>query len=291
MSEASFESLRSVVVARFPDLARANFSWLPPGFDSLAMDVDDRLIFKFPRSESAAARLKVEAGLLAVIRPAVTMPLPDLAVYPGPPLFSRHTKLKGRHLLAADYAGLPKSARQDLADAMAHFYVELHSLDTGKIRAAGARPIPVWLSPEDILRRSWAVLPTELRSFAEQTIRSWQLLPPDPYGITYGFFDGHGWNMAFDHASRKLNGLYDFADSGFGPLHQEFIYSNFISTELTARIVGGYENATKRSLDRERIRTLTGAHRLFELADLADDPQHLPAMLESVLEWVASKPA
>jgi hypothetical protein len=31
-------------------------------------------------------------------------------------------------------------------------------------------------------------------------------------------------------------------------------------------------------------------HRLFELTDLADDPQHLPMTLESVLEWVASEP-
>jgi aminoglycoside phosphotransferase (APT) family kinase protein len=130
MSKASFESLRSAVVARFPDLARANFSWLPPGFDSLAIDVDDRLIFKFPRDEPAAARLKAEASLLTVIRPAVTMPVPDLAVFPGPPPFSRHTKLKGGHLLAADYAGLPSSAQQDLAGAMAGFYAELHSLDT-----------------------------------------------------------------------------------------------------------------------------------------------------------------
>jgi hypothetical protein len=97
--------------------------------------------------------------------------------------------------------------------------------------------------------------------------------------------------MAFDHARGKLNGLYDFADSGFGPLHQEFIYPNFISTDLMARIVGGYENATKRFLDRERIWVLTGVHRLSELAELADDPQHLPAMLESVLGWAAAEPA
>ena len=44
-------------------------------------------------------------------------------------------------------------------------------------------------------------------------------MPPDPLGTVYGFFDGHGWNMAFDHARGRLNGIFDFGDSGFGPLH------------------------------------------------------------------------
>lgn len=113
-------------------------------------------------------------------------------------------------------------------------------------------------------------------------------MPPDPYGNVYGFFDGHGWNMAFDHAQARLNGIYDFADSGFGPLHQEFIYSNFISHDLTARIVSAYEMLTGRRLDRRRIAILTGFHRLSELAELADDPANVEQMIQSAATWAAA---
>jgi Ser/Thr protein kinase RdoA (MazF antagonist) len=124
-----------------------------------------------------------------------------------------------------------------------------------------------------------------MRNFAVRTVDDFDALPPDPHGTTYGFFDGHGWNMAFDHAQGRLNGVYDFADSGLGPLHQDFIYSNFISPDLTGRIVTAYEALTGRRLDRRRITVLTGFHRLSELAALADRPEHLPDMIRHVAEW------
>ena len=73
--------------------------------------------------------------------------------------------------------------------------------------SAGAASIKAWLPPDDILQRTWPVLSAELRTYAERTIAAWRDLPADPHGTIFGFFDGHGWNMAFDHARRRLNGL------------------------------------------------------------------------------------
>lgn len=265
------DAFKAIVTSRFPELAQSQFSLLTTGWDSMAVDVDDRLIFKFPRHETAEKSLRMEADLLTVIRPAVTMAVPDLSLIPGSPVFSRHSKLKGQHLLATEYELLSEDRQQELAADLALFYSELHALDRETMMKAGARPIRCWLPPEEILSKAWPVLSAELRLRAERTIDSWQQMIPDPHGITYGFFDGHGWNMAFDHRRHKLNGIYDFADSGFGSIHQEFIYSNFISPDLTARIIAEYERLTKRTLDRERIHLLTGVLRFSELAEQPHD--------------------
>jgi hypothetical protein len=280
------DTLRAAITRSFPELSNAQFASIV-SWDSVAVDVDNRPIFKFPRHARAERRLVVEASLLAVIRPAVTMPVPDLSLYPGPPLFSRHIKLKGKHLLTRQYELLPVGARQQLAADMALFYAELHSLDARDMEAGGAGPIKPWLRPGDILRRIWPLVPSRLRGYAEQFIAAWQQLPPDPYGTTYGFFDGHDWNMAFDHTRNRLNGIYEFADSGFGPLHQEFIYSNWIAPDLTARIIAEYEVLTGRALDRQRIDLLSGVLRLSELAEYADDGEHAPAMVKNVAAWAA----
>lgn len=79
-------------------------------------------------------------------------------------------------------------------------------------------------------------------------MREYAKLPADPLGSIFGFFDGHGWNMAFDSEAGRLNGVYDFADAGIGPLHQEFIYSAFIDADLTERIVAAYERFSGRRL-------------------------------------------
>lgn len=287
MRRTSLQELRAVIIAEFPELANSEFTLLAGGWDSVAIDVGDRLIFKFPRNAEAEKRLATETRLLAVIRPAVTMPVPDLTLHPGPPLFSKHQKLAGGHLLTENYQRLNVASRERLAADLALFYAELHRLDSQVIADAGAGPIKPWLEPDIILRRAWPVLPAELRPFAEGIIEAWRRLQPDPHGITYGFFDGHGWNMAFDHARGRLNGIYDFADSGFGSLHQEPVYSNMISRDLTARIIAEYERLTGRMLDRERIDILTGAMRLSELAEYADDPAHAPLMIENVRNWAA----
>ena len=276
---------RAEITAAFPELSNATFRLLTTGWHSTAVDVDDRLIFKFPRHEVAEKALVKEANLLAVIRPAVTMPVPDLTLHPGPSLFSRHEKLKGEHLIAARYDRLPERARQRLAEQMALFYAELHRLDPGDMEAAGAGPIEAWLLAEEIVDKALPALPSALRVIAERIVSAWQDLPPDPHGTTFGFFDGHGWNMAFDSVRNQLNGMYDFADSGFGALHQEFIYSNFIAPDLTKRIVAGYEALTGRGLDRRRIALLTGVHWLSELAELADDPFHVSAIINNVVDW------
>jgi hypothetical protein len=51
--------------------------------------------------------------------------------------------------------------------------------------------------------------------------------------------------------------------------------------DLTQRIVAEYEALTGRALDHERIALLTGVHRLSELAQLANDPTHVAAMIRT----------
>jgi aminoglycoside phosphotransferase (APT) family kinase protein len=281
------ETLRSVIVAVFPDLAGGVFTPQVRGWDSVAIDMDERLIFKFPRDEEAQAGLVREAALLAIVHPAVSLPTPNMTLHEGPSqegprLFSRHDKLQGGYLEPAVYADLAEAARDRIAQDLALFYAELHALPAAALEAASAEAIQPWLTQDEILKRTWPVLSEPLRRYAERTIAAWRDLPPDPHGRTYGFFDGHGWNMAFDPAAQRLNGVYDFGDSGFGQLQQEFIYAEMVSPDLAARIVDRYETLTGRLLDRERIALLFEVLRLSELAQNADDAHWGPISLESV---------
>lgn len=287
MSGADIDRFRSAIVRSFPALAGAAFRFLPEGWHSVAVEADGRFVFKFPKDEKARRALLREAALLEAIRPRVRLPVPAMRIHRGPPIFSSHEKLEGEQLLAAEYRTLPEEARDRLARDLARFYAELHRLDIGLMKAAGAEPIGAWETPEDVRRKAVPALPEELREAARRTVRAYERLPPDPRGTIYGFFDGHGWNMAFDHARGVLNGVYDFADSGLGPLHQEFVYSSFIARDLTERIVAAYERMSGLTLDRRRIAVLTGFHRLSELASLADDPRHRPAMIRSFADWIA----
>lgn len=280
------EPYRAAIVSAFPDLERASLRPLTMGWHSLAIEADGRLIFKFPRGEEAEGALRREARLLAALRPHLTLPVPDLALVEAPVLFSRHAKIPGEYLVTDQYRRLQHAARERLAEDLARFHAELHALDAEAMGEAGALAIRPWQPPDAIRARALPLVPEEHRALCARTIDAYEALPPDPLGTVYGFFDGHGWNMAFDHAGQRLNGIYDFADSGFGPLHQDFVYAAFVSPELTRLVVDRYARLTGRALDRERIAVLIGAHRLSELAELAHDPQHVGTMRDSVLRWL-----
>lgn len=286
MKKTKLKKFRDAIVHDFPALAQAEFRCRTDGSDSTAIDVDGQLIFKFPRNKAAREALKTEATILAAVRPALSLPVPDLRIHAGPPLFSSHIKLQGTQLEAEDYARLPERARQQLAADLARFYAELHALAPDAMRAAGAKPISAWHLPEDVRAKALPRLPRKLRPFAREIIAAFKTLPPDPYGAVFGFFDGHGWNMAFDRARQRLNGIFDFADAGFGPLHQDFIASNYISPDLTARIVAAYETLSGRALDRRRIDILTGYHHLSEAADFADERDLEKGAVRDFKDWL-----
>ncbi len=287
MPASPFElsELAAVIVDCFSELAGSRFTHLAAGWDSVAVDVDDRLIFKFPRHAEGEAGLRHEARILALVRASVRMPVPRLELIEEPRLFSRHEKIPGEHLVTAQYNELDAFARQDLAERLGLFYAELHAIGLEEARTEGAGPMDVWPDAQTILRMVWPVLPEHLRSFGETVVTQWAALGPDPYGERFGFFDGHGWNMAFDHTRKRLNGVYDFGDSGIGALHRDFIYSSLVSPELTERIIGAYERSSGRPVDRERVAVLTGTHRLWEVAGEAHLPENLPSLLRALENW------
>jgi hypothetical protein len=284
-SPFALETLASVITGCFPEHRGSRFTLLSEGWDSVAVDVDDAVIFKFPRHPRGEAALRREVAILDIVAPVVSLPVPRLTLFDVPQTFSRHAKIAGEHLLSADYERLDETARQHLGEALGLFYAQLHTIPPAVATAAGAVAADAWLSAEEIRKRAWPVLPERFRCFAETTLAGWADLSPDPLGDTYGFFDGHGWNMAFDHAAGRLNGVYDFADSGIGPLHQEFIYSNLVSADLTARITDVYERETGRVIDRTRVDLLTATHRLWELAEEAHLPDHIDGLVTAIAAW------
>ncbi|MBZ9865620.1 aminoglycoside phosphotransferase family protein [Mesorhizobium sp. CA15] len=277
---------RHAIIAAHPHLAGATFAIAGRGWHSLAVEVDGRLIFKFPQGEVAEAALLREARLLGAVRPFVMTPVPDMTIHSGPPLFSMHGKLSGRTLEPADYAKLGDTARARLAEDLALFFAELHAIDSSVMRAAGAEPVGWWDMQEDTLAPIWPLLPPELRRDAEAAIKEYHELGPDPLGEVYGFFDAHGWNMAFDHDRMRLTGIFDFADSGFGPPHREFVQVSLIDPDLALRSIRAYEARTGNLLDPRRVFLLAASMRLSELAGAVETGENVPMILDFAVDWL-----
>jgi hypothetical protein len=280
---AEIARFRALVIGTLPQFAGGTFEAISGGWDSVALECDS-WIFKFPRHAQAEARLRREVSVLAFLTPRVTMPLPHMVLHEGPVPFSQHLKITGSSLETPQYLDLDKGRRNALAMRMAQLYSELHALPLSRMQAAGAVGVDPWMSPDEIVERAGPKLPRGAKGFLTSTVAAYRRLTIEGDEQVYGYFDGHGWNMAFDHETGMLNGVYDFADSGFGSRHRDLSYSNWISADLTLRIIDRYEELARRKVDRKRVMLYSSALRLAELAEgfLPDE-----RAVASVVNWIA----
>lgn len=283
VTAAEIARFRALVIGTLPQFAGGHFVALSDGWDSVALECDG-WIFKFARHPDAEARLRREVAALAFLKPRITMHVPHMVLHEGPAPFSQHLKIAGSSLEKPQYEALDVGRRNALATRMAQLYAELHALPLNRMQAAGAVGVDPWMSPEEIVSGAEPKLPRGYKGFLKRTVAAYRKLTITGDEQVFGYFDGHGWNMAFDHETGLLNGVFDFADSGFGSRHRDLSYSNWISADLTLRIIDRYEELARVKVDREQVMLYSSALRLAELAEgvLPDD-----RAVANVVDWVA----
>lgn len=287
-SEApSLTQLRATVVSVLPEFETSTLTILNEGWDCVGVDADGLWIFKFPRHAAAEERLRREARILSMVRSHVEMPVPEMVLYEAPQLFSCHRKLPGESLETKDYLPLSEAQRDSVAEKMAGLYAALHAIPKAEARAAGAVQVDTWMAPDQVALCGPYLPPTLVARLTETVAAFKSSLALEAREIVYGYFDGHGWNMAFDKASGTLNGVYDFADSGFGARHRDLSYSNWISRDLTLRIISRYERLTGLSIDRERVMLYSQMLRFVEFAEAAPGRDDVADRLAAIESWFA----
>ena len=140
----------SVIHARFPALGALAISQLGEGTDHRAFDVGGLHVFRFPRSDQAAARLAAEIRLTAWLSARLPLTIPtyryvgrSTPAFPRP--FAGYGRLPGTPALLCD---LGPSDLAAIARRLGDFLRTLHGLDV----AAG-----LGLSPDDDpTREEWS---------------------------------------------------------------------------------------------------------------------------------------
>ncbi|WP_083660038.1 aminoglycoside phosphotransferase family protein [Acuticoccus yangtzensis] len=275
----------AILTAR-PDLRGAAAVVHAAGWDCLAIEQGGSL-FKFPRTAAAEARLEGEPVRLGVARRLLAggdhPALPRMILHRTPRLFSEHPLIAGTMLDPAGYHALGEDERERLAGAVAGVYLALHAADPADVAAAGVAPVAPWPSAEalfDAVRRR--LDPPLLARVADVLGRV--AAGPDDHAV-FGHFDTHGWNMAFDAASGRLAGLFDFGDAGIGPRHRDLSYPSFISPDLTRRVVRLYVARGGRPVDLSRV---FDCHTVLRVIELGSAGASAPSFTWALTDWLAA---
>jgi aminoglycoside phosphotransferase (APT) family kinase protein len=132
-------TIMRLIAAQFPALSPRALVLIGEGCDFRAYLVDDRWVFRFPRSAEGAAYLRPEIAVLSALAPDLPLPVPDYR-FVGTPCakfaypFAGYAKLPG---VPAMRLPVSEGARDAAAESLGVFLTALHRQDTARAAAVG----------------------------------------------------------------------------------------------------------------------------------------------------------
>jgi aminoglycoside 2''-phosphotransferase len=210
----SATTFRAIITGCFPELRIRSCEYLSQGWDSVAVVVNDALIFRFPLRPVAEPQYLMEARLLGALTDRVSLPIPRFAYIwegraPHEHVFVGYPMLVGVQLRRGM---LPALDEARLAARLGGFLAELHSFPV-------ERAVSVGLAHEDAA--SWRTGGRE--QYAKIRARVFPLLDAaerEHVAARWEAFLGHDANFRFEPAvlHADLTGDHILVDTETGEI-------------------------------------------------------------------------
>jgi aminoglycoside 2''-phosphotransferase len=204
-----------------PDLEIEHFERNQEGTLNDVLIVNDKLVFRFAKTEKYARILQEEIKILELIRPLLELQVPhpilmgaDYMVYPI---------LPGQPLLNKMINALDDEAKNRIAEQLGRFLYTLHTLDVSKIgqvmpasRAPATRQDCLSLR-EEVRDKIFPLLQKDQIEWAEDLFNN---VLEDPIAFEHQPVFVHGdlasYHILFDDREGKIAGIFDFGMAGMG---------------------------------------------------------------------------
>lgn len=130
----NIEVVKQIIQNTFQDINVSNIRLIGKGNDSYAYEVNNTIIFKFPRHEKANENLKKEIEILKFLENKLSYNVPKVLYFGNLNLNSKYTfagfnKIEGVSLTKEIFDSLSEEQKDELAKDLARFLKLLHSVN------------------------------------------------------------------------------------------------------------------------------------------------------------------
>jgi aminoglycoside 2''-phosphotransferase len=235
----------------FPALRFAEAALNDLGEDHAVVMLDDRWVFRFPRTAQAAALGAMERRLLARLNHASPVATPRYEHVSSVGDFGGYRMIAGRELTEAVFAALPRQAQERVLTEIGGFLRVLHALPPVLVARPGVGPpteAAAWFVDRHAERRSRlaeALRPVLLDAADRFYLALPAAVASDHATVIHGDFSED--HMLLDPIEARLAGVIDFTDARFGDAAYDFAflwaYGRW-APEWVARSYGGGTETT-----------------------------------------------
>jgi len=249
----TIEDCRSVVRAVFPELRVERVRFLAEGWDSCVFEIEDGVVFRFPKRKAVDQTLQTEIRLLPELAPLLPIPIPKFMYVSGPVGNHPWHAVGYQKLIGEPLHDIPLTPEivAEIAPQLAAFLKALHEFPVGR---AQALDVPMF-SPEQWLDRHKQLVTSAHGIIRDQVDARtaghfeafWEKVFADPSSTRYTPTLIHG-DLSAEHvliADRQVTGVIDFGDAMVADLALDF--AGFTNPVAWA-ILGHYDRRRRQGL-------------------------------------------
>jgi aminoglycoside 2''-phosphotransferase len=205
-----------------PEVAITSIKLNNEGLMNDIVIVNDEIVFRFPKHEYSFKHLKDEARILRLLKDHITLEIPA-PLYESDDLLA-YRLIHGETLRRDMWMRLPEDKQQVLANQLAQFFRELHSLPVNEISdfempmADALMNYEGWLNVYRRIREK--VFPLLLPHVREWATEHFEAQLADKSNFEYELkmvdTDIPPYHILFDKESQRIKGIIDFGCAGLG---------------------------------------------------------------------------
>ncbi len=227
-----------------------NIVVLGQGLDSIAYLVNDKYIFKMSKHDEARTNLKKEIEVLNYLRGKITLQIPNIEFYSEKYSVCGYKEIKGDKLTPNKYNKMNESEKDKLAQDIAQFLKELHSLPLPDIDDLELDVIEDYKSDYvELQKMIYDKIPDKSKQYLDNLFKR---IFDDERITRYIRVLCHN-DLSCNHIIIKNNmvvGIIDFGDVAITDRDKDFVYllensSEEIGREFGLKILNYYNHPNK----------------------------------------------
>lgn len=277
LENPSVKSISRTIAKDYPSLKIESVDILDHGWDNVVAEVNDELIFRFPREDGS--NLDLETKVLNILKDKVHTTIPEISYLGKSAQYIGYKKIQGKFLTSQDWDAFSPEEKDGMARELARFVWDIHQAITPiEAKTLGVEDDSMESVDEDSYQKHIQELISLLRdpeliAIARETlndIQSYRSIPPD---TVFLYNDLHTENFVYDPKTKHLNGVFDFGDIAVGDVHLDFLQLYKFDPDLLRMVVDEYERLSKRKLSMSRIIAYAKVNELCDLKEFFDKPE------------------
>lgn len=220
------------------------------GGDNFVYLVNDRWIFRVPKSESAKKANLREQILLTEVSRNVTTTIPQYTFWDQDTGIGGYQEIEGGPLSSEFYDDLNATEQYQLAHDLASVISEIHSIAVDRVPflpATTSKTNDMFNKLDSSLGHNSFFLMEDKKKLVRALMVAEQMGAESALSLVVLHNDLHGDNIIVNEATRQLSGIIDFSDAHVGPPMIDFCHLYRVNFDLAEQAALIY--AQKRNVD------------------------------------------